>query len=378
MATVQLEQLRKVYDRNVVAVHGATFTVEDGEFVVLVGPSGCGKSTLLRMIAGLETITSGSLYIDGEYVNDVPPKDRDIAMVFQNYALYPHMTVYQNMAFGLQLRKFPKHEIEQRVRRAADILGIQGILDRKPGQLSGGQRQRVAVGRAIVRNPRVFLFDEPLSNLDAKLRVQTRTEISKLHRQLGATMVYVTHDQVEAMTMGSRIVVLKEGHVQQIDTPLRLYDHPANRFVAGFIGSPAMNFIEGTIVRNGSLLFRAADGAIAVPLTEKQSQYLGDHVGKGVTLGIRPEHIYPAVDGSDSDSAVVEDTFTLDVVEPMGNEIILYASKQGSSVVARIKPQSLPEPGGPINLRFEVSKMHFFDATTEESLAPTDVRTPVL
>ncbi|SVB44143.1 uncharacterized protein METZ01_LOCUS196997, partial [marine metagenome] len=245
MAEVILKNVRKVFDRDVVAVDDANIEIKDQEFVVLVGPSGCGKSTTLRMVAGLEEVTSGEIYIDGKLVNDIPPKDRDIAMVFQNYALYPHMTVYQNMAFGLKLRKYPKEEIDDRVREAADILGIQELLERKPKALSGGQRQRVAVGRAIVRKPKVFLFDEPLSNLDAKLRVQMRTEISKLHTRLEATMIYVTHDQTEAMTMGDRIVVMKDGRIQQNDTPLHLYNHPANQFVAGFIGSPSMNFIEG-------------------------------------------------------------------------------------------------------------------------------------
>ena len=260
MAEVVLKDVTKVFDREVVAVDHLNLKVEHGEFVVLVGPSGCGKSTTLRMIAGLEEVTEGEIYIDGRLVNDLPPKDRDVAMVFQNYALYPHMTVYQNMAFGLKMRKYPKSEIEQRVKEAAEILGITHLLDRKPKALSGGERQRVAVGRAIVRRPKVFLFDEPLSNLDAKLRVQMRTEISKLHSQLGATMIYVTHDQMEAMTMGDRIVVLKDGVVQQVDTPLNLYNRPANRFVAGFIGSPSMNFLEGTLVREEGLYF---DGAVS-------------------------------------------------------------------------------------------------------------------
>ena len=294
MAKVKLEGIRKVYDNDVVAVHGAEFEIKDGEFVVLVGPSGCGKSTTLRMIAGLETITEGHLFIGDLLVNDIPPKDRDIAMVFQNYALYPHMTVFDNMAFGLKLRKFPKEEINKRVRQAAEILGIEDILDRKPKQLSGGQRQRVAVGRAIVRKPQVFLFDEPLSNLDAKLRVQMRTEISKLHRQLDATMVYVTHDQVEAMTMGDRIVVMLDGHIQQIDTPLNLYDHPVNRFVAGFIGSPSMNFVTGEVAREDGLHFRALENVFTLPLAGQHETSLKYYEGKKVTLGIRPEDLYVA------------------------------------------------------------------------------------
>ena len=291
MANVEFSGVRKVYDNGFVAVHDATFTIDDGEFVVLVGPSGCGKSTTLRMVAGLESISDGTLQIGEEVVNQVAPKDRDIAMVFQNYALYPHMTVRENMGFGLKLRKFKKQDIQDRVEQAADVLGIRDILDRKPKQLSGGQRQRVAVGRAIVRKPRVFLFDEPLSNLDAKLRVQMRTEISKLHRQLRATMIYVTHDQVEAMTMGDRIVVMKDGHIQQIAPPLELYNEPANRFVAGFIGSPAMNFFDGSLQEEKGLLFREAGGGFTISLDPAKLPHLKPYANKKVTLGIRPEDI---------------------------------------------------------------------------------------
>ena len=366
MASVKLEGVRKVYqDGHVhVAVHGVDLEVVDGEFVVLVGPSGCGKSTTLRMIAGLESISAGRLLIGDRVVNDVPAKERDIAMVFQNYALYPHMSVYENMAFALKLRKLPKHEIAERVREAAAILGIEGELDRRPRQLSGGQRQRVAVGRAIVRKPQVFLFDEPLSNLDAKLRVQMRKEISKLHRQLGATMIYVTHDQVEAMTMGDRIVVLNAGYVQQIDTPINLYNRPRNRFVAGFIGSPAMNFIEGVIARDDSLGFRAQAGALTLPLLEDQRRGLTAYEGKRVILGIRPEHIY--ISGSPHiHSPVGEVSLRLDVVEPMGSEIVLYASGPTQDITARVAPQRLPEPGQPIGLAFDLTKLHFFDGETE-------------
>ncbi len=367
MASVKLENVRKVYDNDVVAVHDASFEVGDGEFVVLVGPSGCGKSTMLRMIAGLETITRGRLYIGDRPVNDVPPKDRDIAMVFQNYALYPHMSVYDNMAFGLKLRKYSKEEIRTRVEQAAQILGIEGILDRKPKQLSGGQRQRVAVGRAIVRKPRVFLFDEPLSNLDAKLRVQMRTEISKLHRQLGATMVYVTHDQVEAMTMGDRIVVLRDGYIQQIDKPLELYNHPANKFVAGFIGSPSMNFVPGRIENGSGLAFRAANDAFTLPLSNLDNPALKEYAGRSVTLGIRPEDIY--VSGSPFiRNPVSEALLTLEVVEPMGNEIFVYARSGDQEVVARVAPQVLPEPGEPIRLAFDLRKLHFFDSDTEATI----------
>ena len=287
MAEVILKNVQKVYDKNIVAVDDANIEIQDKEFVVLVGPSGCGKSTTLRMIAGLEEITSGEIFIDNILVNDIPPKDRDIAMVFQNYALYPHMTVYQNMAFGLKLRKYPKDEIDTRVREAADILGIEELLDRKPKALSGGQRQRVAVGRAIVRKPKVFLFDEPLSNLDAKLRLQMRTEISKLHTRLEATMVYVTHDQVEAMTMGDRIVVMKDGRIHQIDSPLNLYNYPVNQFVAGFIGSPSMNFLHGRLLAEGDgLIFD--EGNIQIQLPVSYTEPLSNHRDREVVLGIRP------------------------------------------------------------------------------------------
>ncbi len=359
MARVALEHVRKVYDNDFVAVHDATLEIGDGEFVVLVGPSGCGKSTTLRMIAGLESITSGTLRIGERVVNDVAPKDRDIAMVFQNYALYPHMTVFDNMAFGLKLRKFPKAEIEERVRTTADVLGLQSVLDRKPKALSGGQRQRVALGRAIVRKPAVFLFDEPLSNLDAKLRVQTRTEISKLHSDLGATMIYVTHDQVEAMTMGDRIVVLSDGHVQQVAPPLELYNHPVNTFVAGFIGSPAMNFLSGTV--NGSGV-QAEDG---VRLSSPRDLiYTG-----AVTVGIRPEDLYVEghVPTGRNVSAPIQTT--IDVLEPMGNEVVLYATTaSGNRLVGRVEPQKLPAPGEPLALVLDEDKIHLFDEATGQSL----------
>jgi multiple sugar transport system ATP-binding protein len=360
MARVELEKVRKVYDNGFVAVQGADVDINDGEFVVLVGPSGCGKSTTLRMIAGLESITDGSLRIGDKLVNDLPPKDRDIAMVFQNYALYPHMNVFDNMAFGLKLRKYPKHEIKSRVGEAAEILGITPILDRKPKQLSGGQRQRVAVGRAIVRKPQVFLFDEPLSNLDAKLRVQMRTEISKLHRKLDATMVYVTHDQVEAMTMGDRIVVMLDGAVQQIDAPLELYNYPRNRFVAGFIGSPSMNFAFGSIAEErGGLTFNADDG-FSVRLNGQTPKGLTS--GRRVTLGVRPENITLS---EPRDNTV---GMLLDVVEPMGNEIVIYASHGKQNIVARLAPTSVPEPGSTVHLLFDTSALHFFDETTEDAI----------
>ncbi len=292
MAAVVLKDVRKIYNGNTVAVDDFSLRVEDGEFVVLVGPSGCGKSTTLRLIAGLEEVDGGEIHIDGCLTNDLPPKDRNIAMVFQNYALYPHMDAYRNMAFGLKLRKYPREEIDDRVREAADILGIRDLLHRKPKELSGGQRQRVALGRAIVRKPKVFLFDEPLSNLDARLRVQMRTELSKLHARLNATMIYVTHDQVEAMTMGDRLVVMQDGRIQQVGAPVHLYRRPANRFVAGFIGSPAMNFLEGELVRDAGLAFRG-DG-LRLPVPDRHRDSLSGYIGRRVILGIRPEHIHYA------------------------------------------------------------------------------------
>ena len=358
MANVEFSGVRKVYDNGFVAVHDATFTIDDGEFVVLVGPSGCGKSTTLRMVAGLESISDGTLQIGEEVVNQVAPKDRDIAMVFQNYALYPHMTVRENMGFGLKLRKFKKQDIQDRVVQAADVLGIRDILDRKPKQLSGGQRQRVAVGRAIVRKPRVFLFDEPLSNLDAKLRVQMRTEISKLHRQLRATMIYVTHDQVEAMTMGDRIVVMKDGHIQQIAPPLELYNEPANRFVAGFIGSPAMNFFDGSLEEEKGFLFREAGGGFTVPLDLVKLPHLRPYANKKITLGIRPEDIRVHTGKSSPEENLVESH--LDVLEPMGNEIFVYGKTAHHPIVARVDPQPLPEPGSALTLVLDTEKFHFF------------------
>lgn len=367
MASVRLENVKKVYEGGVVAVHEMNLEVKDKEFVVLVGPSGCGKSTTLRMVAGLEEISEGQLFINDQVMNEVPPKDRDIAMVFQNYALYPHMSVYENMAFGLKLRKFPKQEIDERVREAAAILGIESYLDRKPKALSGGQRQRVAVGRAIVRKPKVFLFDEPLSNLDAKLRVQMRTEISKLHQRLGATMIYVTHDQTEAMTMGDKIVLMKDGYVQQIDSPLEIYNKPVNKFVAGFIGSPAMNFMEGTIEKNKAFSFVEKDGTLQLPLSKKDESRLKAYVGKGITLGLRPEHILDAGQASAA-SAKTKAKVTVEVVEPMGNEIYVYFStqKNGTQYVARINTTKEPAVGKPLELLFDTSKAHFFDPATEK------------
>lgn len=358
MANVKLENIKKEYEGGVVAVKGVSVAIQDKEFVVLVGPSGCGKSTTLRMIAGLEDISAGTLTIDDKVMNDVPPKDRDIAMVFQNYALYPHMSVYENMAFGLKLRKFPKEEIDKRVRDAAKILSIEEYLDRKPKALSGGQRQRVAVGRAIVRKPKVFLFDEPLSNLDAKMRVQMRTEISKLHQRLDATMIYVTHDQTEAMTMGDRIVVMKDGNVMQIDTPLNLYNSPNNKFVAGFIGSPAMNFIDGRIVKEGGMKLMEKGTQLSVDIPKDKQKLLEPYIGRELWLGIRPEHISAEKSKGSRIHADVE------VVEPMGNEIFAYVTCGASQLVARMTPTEL-QSGTKRDFSFDMSKAHFFDKTTE-------------
>lgn len=363
MADVSLKNVTKVYEGGNTAVKDVSFEIKDKEFVVLVGPSGCGKSTTLRMVAGLEEISGGKLYIDGKMMNDVSPKDRDIAMVFQNYALYPHMTVYENMAFGLKLRKFSKKEIDDRVRHAAKILDIEEYLERKPKALSGGQRQRVALGRAIVRKPKVFLFDEPLSNLDAKLRVQMRTEISKLHNTLEATMIYVTHDQTEAMTMGDRIVIMKDGVIHQIDTPLNLYNNPVNQFVAGFIGSPSMNFITGTMNDGGKLSFEADNKKFVAEIPDSKSGALKNYAGKKIILGIRPEDIREKKDETGSQVDV-----DLDVVEPMGNEIFLYFNINDSQVVARIPAREKPQAGERMRLYLEMGKAHFFDPKTEEAI----------
>ncbi|MDC7229080.1 MAG: sn-glycerol-3-phosphate ABC transporter ATP-binding protein UgpC [Sphaerochaetaceae bacterium] len=361
MATVQLKNISKVYDGGVKAVDNVNIDVQDRQFVVLVGPSGCGKSTTLRMVAGLEDITSGELYIDGNLVNDVPPKDRDIAMVFQNYALYPHMTVYDNMAFGLKIRKFPKEEIDQRVREAAKILEIEELLDRKPKALSGGQRQRVAVGRAIVRKPKVFLFDEPLSNLDAKLRVQMRAEISSLHNRLKATMIYVTHDQVEALTMADVIVVMKFGVIQQIGGPLDLYNNPQNKFVAGFIGSPPMNFLETAIEADGDDIY-ANEGTFRLKVTAEQKKFLTPYVGKSVTFGIRPEDVTFSNTAKDGETI----NGTVSVVEPLGSETHVYTSTSKSQVIGKIEPTLVPTPDTKIFLIPDMAKAKFFDLETEQ------------
>lgn len=366
MANVVLENVFKIYPGDVTAVNDANLEIQDKEFVVLVGPSGCGKSTTLRMIAGLEEISKGSIYIDGRKVNDVPPKNRDIAMVFQNYALYPHMNVYKNMAFGLKLRKYPKAEIDKRVRDAANILGIESLLERKPKALSGGQRQRVAVGRAIVRQPKAFLFDEPLSNLDAKMRVQMRMEIGKLHTRLSSTMIYVTHDQVEAMTMGDRIVVMKDGLIQQVAPPIELYDQPANHFVAGFIGSPPMNFFSGVLEqRNGSVYFN--EGKFSVRIEERQAPALSSRVGKGITFGMRPEDI---VDSNQVSNLNPEHQITarVEVVEPMGAEVFLYLNTGKHTFISRVDVHDDAEVNQELSLALNMSKAHFFDSDTGETV----------
>ncbi len=366
MARVELRNVTKVYDNQVVAVRDASLTINDKEFLVLVGPSGCGKSTLLRMIAGLEDITSGEILIDGQVVNDVPPKDRDIAMVFQNYALYPHMTVFENMAFGLKLRKFPREEIERRVREAAEILGLTEFLGRKPKALSGGQRQRVALGRAIVRKPKVFLFDEPLSNLDAKLRVQMRIEISRLHQRLQTTMIYVTHDQIEAMTMGDRIVVMKDGVIQQVDTPMTLYNNPVNLFVAGFIGSPAMNFITGHIVKkDGALRFESPVFSFTVP--EEHQTSLTPYIGLEVILGVRPEHIAD-VRLHSTEELTEPQTITAEVVEPIGNEMFVYFSANNQNYCMRVSTETVYRPGEEITVGLVKKHVYFFDPNTEKRI----------
>jgi multiple sugar transport system ATP-binding protein len=364
MAKVELKGIAKVYEGGVRAVEDANIVVEDKEFVVLVGPSGCGKSTTLRMVAGLEDITEGELYIDGELMNDVPPKDRNIAMVFQNYALYPHMSVYENMAFGLRIKKVPKDEIDRRVKDAAKILDIEKFLDRKPKQLSGGQRQRVAVGRAIVRYPKVFLFDEPLSNLDAKLRVQMRAELSGLHLRLNATIIYVTHDQVEAMTMASKIVVMKDGRVQQIGSPLYLYNNPINKFVAGFIGSPPMNFLTVKALEEGSSII-LDEGSFKIKPDPSHVEFLKNYIGKEVYFGIRPEDMN-YTEGAEGNSFSVKVT----VVEPLGADIHLWLSTSTQPLVARTEPHHNFRVGDTVRFIPRMDKARYFDRETELAILP--------
>lgn len=364
MASLKLTNVTKRYPNGFVAVKDFNMEIEDKEFIIFVGPSGCGKSTTLRMVAGLEDITEGELMIDGTVVNDVEPKDRDIAMVFQNYALYPHMTVYDNMAFGLKLRKVPKNEIDKMVREAARILDLEHLLDRKPKALSGGQRQRVAMGRAIVRNPKVFLMDEPLSNLDAKLRVQMRTEISKLHQRLGATMIYVTHDQVEAMTLGTRIVVMKDGIVQQIDSPTNLYNEPCNLFVAGFIGSPQMNFVDTVCKEEGSEVYLVVSESFKVLLPPAKAKKLidGGYKDKAVIMGIRPENLDDSQITVSVSPAVFEAEVT--VYEMLGAEAFLYFELNGAPMTAKVNPRTTARVGDKVKFAIDTEKIHVFDKDT--------------
>ncbi len=366
MAQVSLKDVSKVFPGGIKAVEHINLGVENKEFMVLVGPSGCGKSTTLRMIAGLEDISAGEIYIGDKLVNDVPAKDRDIAMVFQSYALYPHMTVFENMSFGLKLRHYRKHEIIQRVNEAADILGIKNLLNRRPRELSGGERQRVAVGRAIVRKPLVFLFDEPLSNLDAKLRVQMRTEIHKLHIRLQTTIIYVTHDQVEAMTMGDRIAVMKDGILQQVADPIAIYDYPKNKFVAGFIGSPPMNFMSGRIIKkDGRIYFD--EGKIQVKLVEDMYNKVIPYLGKEVIFGIRSEDIYDKLFVSEAPPENIV-RVTCEVVEPMGSEVYLYLNTGRHTFIARVGAHDRPGVNQDMDLVFDMSKAHLFDRETEETI----------
>ena len=366
MAQVSLDNVCKVFKGDILAVNKINLGIENKEFMVLVGPSGCGKSTTLRMIAGLEDISSGSIYIGNKLVNEVPAKDRDIAMVFQNYALYPHMSVEENMSFGLRLRRMPKQEIAQRVNEASEILGIKRLFKRKPRELSGGERQRVAVGRAIVRKPTVFLFDEPLSNLDAKMRVQMRTEIHKLHIRLQTTIIYVTHDQVEAMTMGDRIAVMKDGAISQLGDPIDVYDHPRNKFVAGFIGSPPMNFMQGQIIKKeGKLYFD--EGKIRVKLVEDMYKKMANYVGLEVIFGIRSENIYDRLFISQAPPENIVKV-NCEVFEPIGSEVYLYLNTGRHTFIARVDAHNRPRINQEMDVVFDMSKGHFFDKSTEEAI----------
>ncbi|MBL8163608.1 MAG: sn-glycerol-3-phosphate ABC transporter ATP-binding protein UgpC [Anaerolineae bacterium] len=367
MASVTFNHVYKRYSNDMTAVNDLHIQIADKEFLVFVGPSGCGKSTSLRMLAGLEEISDGEILIGDRVVNNVAPKDRDVAMVFQSYALYPHMTVYENMAFGLRLRKTPKHIIDQRVHEAAKSLGIEQLLDRRPRQLSGGQRQRVAVGRAIVREPAVFLMDEPLSNLDAKLRVEARSFISKLHQRLGTTFIYVTHDQVEAMTMGTRICVLSAGELQQIDSPYNLYHNPRNLFVAGFIGSPSMNFFDATLKQDGGTTY-VDTGTFRVNVPANEAQIFSDHLNRKVVFGIRPEDIHDAdYQPPGIIPAIVE--ANVDVVEQMGNEMVVYLEDKGTNFISRMDPRTRARVGHRMGVVFNMENMHLFDVDTKLSLS---------
>ncbi len=366
MAHVSLKKVTKIFPSGVEAVKDFNLEVNDKEFLILVGPSGCGKSTLLRMIAGLEEVSKGEIFINGQEVSHIPPRDRNIAMVFQNYALYPHMNVYRNMAFGLELKRYPHPEINQRVTEAAEILGIKKLLHNKPAALSGGERQRVAVGRAIVRKPKVFLFDEPLSNLDAKLRVQMRSELSKLHLRLQATIIYVTHDQIEAMTMGDRIVIMKDGLIQQIDTPLNLYNYPVNKFVGGFIGSPPMNFLTGRLLRKDGAFYFDSDDFL-IKLLDKFNDKVAGYENQKVFFGIRPENIYDKVFSED-----IHRTNTIkanvDIVEPLGSEIYLHLKTGRHTIVARVDPNNKTSENQEVEVVFDTNKIHIFDYNNENAI----------
>ena len=369
MASLSLKDICKVYPNGFEAVKHFNLEIQDKEFIIFVGPSGCGKSTTLRMIAGLEEISSGELKIGDRVVNDVEPKDRDIAMVFQNYALYPHMTVYDNMAFGLKLRKVPKDEIDKMVKEAAKILDLTALLDRKPKALSGGQRQRVAMGRAIVRNPKVFLMDEPLSNLDAKLRVQMRTEIAKLHQKLGTTIIYVTHDQTEAMTLGDRIVVMKDGIIQQVDTPQNLYDKPSNLFVAGFMGSPQMNFLDATVKKDGdNVTLEFAGHSIPLPPAKAKKVLEGGYEGKTVTFGIRPEDVYDSEMSINTLPAGAVFEAKINVYELLGAEVFLYFDLAEFPMTARVDPRTTARPGDTVKFAIDTEKIHVFDKETTNTI----------
>jgi multiple sugar transport system ATP-binding protein len=365
MSSLSLRNVTKKYPNGFVAVKDFNLEIADKEFIIFVGPSGCGKSTTLRMIAGLEDISSGELYIDNKLVNDVEPKDRDIAMVFQNYALYPHMSVYDNMAFGLKLRKTPKDEIDKKVHDAAKILDLEHLLDRKPKALSGGQRQRVAMGRAIVRSPKVFLMDEPLSNLDAKLRGQMRVEISKLHQRLETTIIYVTHDQTEAMTLGTRIVVMKDGIVQQVDSPQNLYDKPCNKFVAGFIGAPQMNMIDAQVAKDGEDVTLSFGGhTVALPAAKAKGLEEAGYIGKVVTLGIRPEDLHDEDAFLAASPKSVFDA-TIRVYEMLGSEVLLYFDIEDANFTAKVNPRTTARTGDTVKLAMDLEKIHIFDKDTE-------------
>ena len=364
MASLSLQNVSKIYENGYEAVKDFNLEIEDKDFIIFVGPSGCGKSTTLRMIAGLEDISKGTLRIDNKVVNNVEAKDRDIAMVFQSYALYPHLTVYDNMAFGLKLKKVPKEVIDEKVKYAAKILDLEKLLDRKPKALSGGQRQRVAMGRAIVREPKVFLMDEPLSNLDAKLRVQMRTEISKLHERLGATMIYVTHDQTEAMTLGTKIVVMKDGIVQQVDTPQNLYNYPQNKFVAGFIGSPQMNFIDATVCKKGNkIALKVGDYELELPEAKGKILASSGYIGKTVSMGVRPENVYD-INELNEDHTGEEIETTVNVYELLGSEVYLYFNLEQFPLTARVSPNTPARAGDKVKFKFDMDKVHIFDSET--------------